>query len=561
MVGEIDVEGRVDKGAEVVCDDGKEGFSHDGKILRVKRVLNSARGHETHVLKEIHNTYEDVASINMVMKENINPTMIPSGGKQWKRLARGGVVIENTNQGDQNGGNRPSTTWRSLLSGRTVLASGLRKSIGNGKSTRVWEDPWVVFDRPTLLQAPIQNTENVVKVCDLMHENGDSWDEGKLRACFDEDTCQRILCVPPNRIQGADRWVWEAERSGKYSIKSGYRHAMMDTWSQFEMGLDIDTDAMSKFWKRLWKLPMLSRYKVFLWRACWGIVPTVETLERRGMEINEVCPMCRYEPESIFHALIDCPKIQIMWVMANFDYSSRLYHANVLEWMVVEASNWRDEQLCKVAVAMYCVWERRNAKKFSNEVIKAEKLWSKVERIMDEYQAVNLNDLKNAVVPSKLEWEKPEYPYVKLNVDASIRREGGGYLGGLVRDYTGSCLGAFMSHTRVPDDAVLLEAMALKKGLELALKIGCTRILVKGDSSLVIDMLKTPCAQASALNAVCRDILMFSEKFQYVSFSWIPRICNNVADFITRKARIDQRDIVWIDSVPFFLSEVLSFDE
>ncbi|KAF7839904.1 putative DNA-directed DNA polymerase [Senna tora] len=105
------------------------------------------------------------------------------------------------------------------------------------------------------------------------------------------------------------------------------------------------------------------------------------------------------------------------------------------------------------------------------------------------------------------------------------------------------------------EDVTLLEATSLKKGLELAWRIGCTHVLVESDASLVIDMLKTPCVHASALSAVCRDILNFSGKFQHVSFNWIPRICNNVADFITRKARIDQRDIVWIDSVPFFLSE------
>ncbi|KAF7802282.1 uncharacterized protein G2W53_041393 [Senna tora] len=82
-----------------------------------------------------------------------------------------------------------------------------RRSIGDGKSTRVWEDPLVMFDRPTLLPAPTQNTVNVEKVCDLMHESGDSWDEGKLRGCFDEEICQRILCIPPKRAQGADRWV------------------------------------------------------------------------------------------------------------------------------------------------------------------------------------------------------------------------------------------------------------------------------------------------------------------------------------------------------------------
>ncbi|KAF7802280.1 hypothetical protein G2W53_041391 [Senna tora] len=253
-----------------------------------------------------------------------------------------------------------------------------------------------MFDRPTLLPAPTQNTVNVEKVCDLMHESGDSWDEGKLRGCFDEEICQRILCIPPKRAQGADRWMLKLH----LNFGNGFGN----------------------------------------YQCCHGIKCSCGGL-----------------------------------VGAS---SQRWKHLNVGAWKLM-----------------------RNAKKFSNEVTRAEKLWPKVERIMEEYQAANLTDLNNTTVLSVFEWEKPEYLYVKLNVDASVRREGGGYLGGL--------------------------AMSLKKGLELALKICCTHVWVEGDASLVTDMLKTPCTHASALNAV----------------------------------RIDQRDAVWIDFVPVFLSEVLSFDE
>ncbi|KAF7815579.1 CHD3-type chromatin-remodeling factor PICKLE isoform X1 [Senna tora] len=117
----------------------------------------------------------------------------------------------------------------------------------------------------------------------------------------------------------------------------------------------------------------------------------------------------------------------------------------------------------------YVVYDKRNKKKFENEVIRVEGLWAKVERSMEEIQSAVLNDDLNRTMPS-LTWEKPEYPCVKLNVDAAASKEGGGTLGGVIRDAEGCCLGAFMGSVPCPNDPVILEAMAVRKGLEVALK-------------------------------------------------------------------------------------------
>ncbi|KAF7843907.1 retrotransposon protein, putative, unclassified, expressed [Senna tora] len=314
--------------------------------------------------------------------------------------------------------------------------------------------------------------------------------------------CQRILSIPIDVDLRSDRWIWDFNRNGQYTVKMGYRKAMTEYWDHFNLGLDVDEEALTRFWKRLWKLLIISKYKSFLWRACRGILPTVEALEGRGMEINEPCIMCNNAPEDAFHALIDCPELQLMWVHANFDYSSRFYHANILEWLVVEAGEWRDEQIAYLAVAVFHAWERRNKKKFANELIKVEELWPKVERMMEEFQMATFTD------------------------DAAGSKSGGGAMGGLLRDATGGCEGVFMNCVRFPSDAILLEATAIKKGLELAKMRKCTHIQVECDSRIVVDMLHSPCDQVSTLNVL--------------------------ADFISKKAKAEGLNVVWIDSIPFF---------
>ncbi|KAF7827042.1 putative ribonuclease H protein [Senna tora] len=201
-----------------------------------------------------------------------------------------------------------------------------------------------------------------------------------------------------------------------------------------------------------------------------------------------------------------------MWVVSNYDYSSRLYHANILEWLVVEAGEWRDEKLAELAMAIYYAWERRNKKKFNNEIVRVEELRPRVERIMKETQAAAFSNGGNGRVPTSLCWEKPEHPFVKLNVDAVVVKEGDGVLSGLIQDGEGCVLGVFSNKVQYPNDPVKLEAMAIREGMELARKMGCSYVIVEGDTKLVMEMFQTKWNQSSSLNALCRDILRFKSK-------------------------------------------------
>ncbi|KAF7835755.1 uncharacterized protein G2W53_010614 [Senna tora] len=142
-------------------------------------------------------------------------------------------------------------------------------------------------------------------------------------------------------------------------------------------------------------------------RVCLTIIPAIETLEQQGMNINETCAMCNTAPRDVFHALLDCPDLQHLWGVAKFVYSSRHFHADLLEWLVIEASEWR------------------NKKKFANEIIEVADIWPRVEKTMDEMQLVMIDDGRDVIVPTSLEWEKLEYPFQKLNVAATTSGESG----------------------------------------------------------------------------------------------------------------------------------------
>lgn len=96
--------------------------------------------------------------------------------------------------------------------------------------------------------------------------------------------------------------LWIGEKSGEYSVRSGYREArkarMELDWTESSGGV-----AGGKVWKTLWKLKVPNKIKVFGWWACCSILPTRVNLSKKRIIANNRCEACKTEPESEIHAL------------------------------------------------------------------------------------------------------------------------------------------------------------------------------------------------------------------------------------------------------------------
>ncbi|KAF7821357.1 putative ribonuclease H protein At1g65750 family [Senna tora] len=296
---------------------------------------------------------------------------------------------------------------------------------------------------------------------------GTGWNEERLELLFYAETCSRIRCIPLTRTRTHDAWAWKDEANGTFSVKSCYKMATKELWEGVDMVPNLFCVLPSGFWKSIWHLPLLSR----------------------GLEIDENCFLCGSEEEDVYHALVDCSRLKQVWDEARYNFASRFYHSSLIEWMGMEWLKWSEEQRCHFVIALYRIGECRNRRKVSQEASNFNGLWNCVERCWDENviaRALVGNDLK---VPSILRWEKPKFPYIKLNVDAAMKENGDGAIGGVLRDWDGLVTGAFISSTPNLDDVVMVGALAVEKGMKVAREAGMKDIIVKCDSRLVVDML------------------------------------------------------------------------
>jgi hypothetical protein len=190
---------------------------------------------------------------------------------------------------------KPSQIWRSILNGRNILAQGLIHHIGDGRNTRIWADNWIPRDnnmRPfTSIKA---NPPQLVSK--LIDETSASWNEAKIHEFFLPMDVLAIMSIPLSTRRQADFIAWNFDSRGIFSVRSAYR-MMVNLKISRENYFEGNTSSSSsgadeKGWTTLWKTPVPSKLRVFLWRLAQQSLPIADLLHHRHMSTTSTCHIC-----------------------------------------------------------------------------------------------------------------------------------------------------------------------------------------------------------------------------------------------------------------------------
>ena len=102
----------------------------------------------------------------------------------------------------------------------------------------------------------------------------------------------------------------------------------------------------------VWKVSSLPKIKCFLWQCCHHSIPIQALLSKRGMDIPFLCPVCNNAPETIIHALRDCPKAQFFWSSFSLLFQSPLfffYGSHLVGWLKLNCKSSRTYDSLNIA--------------------------------------------------------------------------------------------------------------------------------------------------------------------------------------------------------------------
>ncbi|OMO55003.1 hypothetical protein COLO4_36252 [Corchorus olitorius] len=164
---------------------------------------------------------------------------------------------------------------------------------------------------------PGQNTmpdeEGPQMVSDLINKEDRSWKEDKIQNCLDSKCHVAIQCVQLSSSEGSGKLIWPDEKSGNYSVKTGY-HVLKNSFPlRTTMSASSSHTIDRSFWKFIWSISAPPRIKHFLWRAGTNSLATKLALFRKRIGTDPLCPICHASEESIEHTLFLCSWVDRIW--------------------------------------------------------------------------------------------------------------------------------------------------------------------------------------------------------------------------------------------------------
>ncbi|KAL0807833.1 hypothetical protein Bca101_100325 [Brassica carinata] len=196
--------------------------------------------------------------------------------------------------------------WRSILHGLELLKSNLGKVIGNGQTTKVWQDSWISLSERVKPIGPCTEAVLDLRVSDLLTTDL-RWNKQTIAEILPEMAAQ-IQSLRPSTTGAADIYVWQPLQSGIYSTKSGYATAAALRQPHTQQAEEQDF-----LWnKDVWSGKFSLKLKVFLWSIIQNAIPIGENLQRRGITADLNCPRCK-EQETPMHLFFSCPFTKKAW--------------------------------------------------------------------------------------------------------------------------------------------------------------------------------------------------------------------------------------------------------
>ncbi|GJS35978.1 RNA-directed DNA polymerase, eukaryota, reverse transcriptase zinc-binding domain protein [Tanacetum coccineum] len=266
--------------------------------------------------------------------------------------------------------------------------------VGNGETTKFWDDIWIGSKPLKLLFPRIYALDNIKDASICMKLNEPSLDNNfrrSIRGGIEQSQFKKLtdLLIPIVLNPCPDRWFWSLEGSGEFSVAS-IRRFIDD-----QRLLTVDS-------KTLWIKSVPIKVNILAWKIKLEALPTRFNISRRGIEIDSIlCPICDRGVESTRHIFFSCclvrqiaRKICSWW---DIEYSDVNSFTEWINWMASLRLQSKVKMMIQGVffVVWWLVWSYRNKLLFEEKKPSKAIIFDDVVSISFYWWGVAPNDLVN----------------------------------------------------------------------------------------------------------------------------------------------------------------------
>ena len=121
-------------------------------------------------------------------------------------------------------------------------------------------------------------------------------------------------------------------------------------------------------------------------------------------------------------------------------------------------------------------------------------------------------------------------------------------------------MASLSKHIPLPSTGLEVEALAARRGLELAAETGFKNIVLESDSQILITALRDGSYSLSSFSHLVKDINFIASYLSSINYTHVRRQCNASAHSLVRRAKLVSQFQIWMKNVPPDSSSVLQVD-
>lgn len=109
---------------------------------------------------------------------------------------------------------------------------------------------------------------------------------------------------------------------------------------------------------QLWKIPVPSKIKVFLWRLAQCSLPTADVVKHRNMRSSPCCAICGVT-DSWFYSLINCTMARCVWALNEPELVEHLLataEPDVKAWIFSIISSVSHAEVIRIVITLWAIW-------------------------------------------------------------------------------------------------------------------------------------------------------------------------------------------------------------